>query len=1604
MAVTALMPDSLPESVKQAVRSPSTCSASTVSSLQLLLRCPTKSASDNGRSSSKTTKNSKSATSSTTATRAKSSRSVNAKIAAKVAVFQGPAEVQDAADLSQQEKLVLATEVFNAASKALSDTLQRSVSSKTPLQPTSPNRILTSPARTKSSKAVSPTIAGSDDGVIAVAECARLALSCLRTLKSDQGCENNACPNLQLEQGSCILAGRLIALGLNDMAYKELRALKRRLQHYMDGKAPDGRKNAEKTKTAVGSNEDEALKESTADLLSFTHLEKAGPLLSILVPFQANAVRLIASEKKASVVQKACAILALSNPSSPANIIMDALKAGSLSRDKAALQLLSLSNNISLLSSVIKKSSSAASSTSKSQVQPVTTLTLQLLSLEIRAMSWKVSGHVCESKREFWDPLIRYLEGFAHNGPRIDKAEFAIVYKTVRRLQAAMMKHDEKLSADVRASASWKIASALGRLAQEAGCFEEALKLYEDVVTPVSSDQPLSISTIRCRIASIHFHCLKSSGNYPQAAATKSLREAAAALKSSNKGSANDLEELLIESAKLKKLAMGHLGDSFSADHETTSANGETCACIVEYLHAFIRFLRRYVGRQPPNDSDSKVWGQQQQVLRRCKNIIVAAVDSAVAVGKMSVIRQTPAWEDMLPIFADCKRLLGALEYLAEDSDVDDNWRTSFVKLSNIFWSKYLKEKESGKGCTELLPLLEHSTGLLQNCPATDRTAGFAALKYERLAHLYSEAKMGSKSVTALQRSIHEHIDSDTLRQFAASLAGRSPHRYCHNAQSPGFVLSRVLSAYLKTKIRRREVDEQAIFDDKSLDFEQRSVLLEWQIGLLVESQSHDAESETFRSMLQHLLSELLSLYPLERYPIRRVRVILYVLRFTLQHPNAIDGAVAESLVKDATSSLSSDTGIAQDTDLENFATNIKDSLHIVLAFRRGDVQEEQLMKVVSSWISVIRKCDDWESLESYVDDPEHWIAQIKAASDYMEARGLWKLNLATSELLLHVMELQSIKDFSAVVLGLSRCALQYCRLGDCRQCLALLDRAGHYANTQSISCYALVSYNLALAEYWLETGEPAKAEKTLLAAQAIYESRSGQKDISSESGRSKLAWERTVIDATLLYSRIAHSQGSLKNALFFAKLAVRLSSKLWAKLERLSGKKRDSEQVTKEQSEIDLVTDGVANLDLSGAASSTWSYSEGAVFWTHVVSHHSCLMNLMRLSAHNGLLQDAIYYGEQALKINKSLDASLRSVACQAQLGLEWIRGDRISEAKDVLNAAVDISRDMENSIEIVTLKTSLAALRKAQGRHDEALRVLRDAEKAIAEVSEMKLNSSLSIIPPELGIEEKMADMTIRKPSVKKENDATSTRRTRRTKAPSKSNARVDKEQDICADSVQSHSIQLFRTEILRQQATNLLATQNLDEAIRVLNMARQFSVPTGAQISLQIEEIKHLVADSLRSVAAHAVYCVLPESTLSVPSIQGDVLDVVKSPTAKNPSTARKQKTTTREPRSRTTKTAKKESDISSVMSKARMSICETVRSAAACGSTIEGHAASRLMGSISMLLHATTPGHVNEGSLTSSNANGKWKLDLRNPGRKGETISNCNRTWSHHCLCT
>lgn len=1485
--------------------------------------------------------------------------------------------LQDEA-LSLQQRLVLATEVFNTASKALSDALQRSAPPKAPLQPTSPNQLVSPPKKSSNKPTkTKPSVNGSPEAeLIPTAECAILALTTLRNLKGEKSLKTDSA-NLQLEQGACILAGRLIALGANELAYRELRALKKRLQEIITLLPSKFSKERSTQDVKADSG-----KETMAELLTFSHLESAGPVLAILVSFQSHVLKLISAERKVSTIEKTCKNLSTTSPSSPACVIVRSLEAGNLNKDKAAIQLLSTSNTILSLSSMLQKAVSPTDSTTTRSTRLFSALTLQLLSMEYRIMSWELSSHTGDSKREFLDPLSRFLDAFANSDSIIDSLTFTTLGANVQRLQSRLAKCQMKGTTN-----SWKVSYSLGKIAQEASCFKEALKHFSFAAEKLTEEDPMALSLIQCRIATIYLYLFKNNKVYPSV--VESLGTAALGLKSANRGSVIDLEALLVESARLKKVAMAKLGELLSSDKDLPKG---MLMSTMDFLYAFIRFLRRYINRQQANATEGET-GVQMQALINAKNIIVTAAESAIALGKMSLLNQLPPWGDLQPIFSDSARLLDSFErFNIDDAEEGLDWRTALVKLSNLFWSRYLKRKESGADYEELIPLLDQSVNILQGCPLPQRITGFTTLKLERLAHLYLDARMGAKSIACFERSIQEYIDAGTLEQQIVYIAGKPPHICLQDSKSPGFNLTRVLSSFLKMQLRRPANDDIGIFEGKELDIKSRGFLLEWQLSLLADFSGHDLSSEKFKNMFQELLSEILSLYSSAQYLVRRLRIIRLALRFALDHPDSLDPSISETLTQDARLHLSS---FSADTQPGPYAPFVANSLKVLLLLRDGDMKEEDFQDIIAFWASTLRDCKDWKSVQAVIDDYDILLAQAQAASDFLEARGYWKLQLAASEITRRIYEVREPRDSSSLILALSRCALQYCRLGDHKAALDLLDRAKRPVKIGDVSYYAVITYQLALAEFNMEINDINSAEKALREGQELFRSKGAEEEVQGSRGQTKVAWERLIADGALLYSRLADQKKCLSEALYYGKLAVRLSTRLWTKLERSAGRKKEPEKSTDRMSDVDLVIDGVANIDLSGIVTPTaWTYAQGAVFWKHVASHNACFLNLMRLSAYNGLFQDAVYYGEQALKVNETLGISVRLLTCQAELGLEWIRGNHLVDAKTVLDAATRISEGLINSVETVKLKISRAALSRSQGNYKEVLRLLHEAEAMLDRVSEVRLDPSINVKSSVAALEEKMSLLKIHQASVQKEAKKLTTRTTRKTKGTSKASAEIEESMVAPTVKVQPRSHIVLRNEIIKQQIHALLAVEDLDGASRLLEIARDTS-PTATQISIQIEETEHLLADAMKSIAAHAVYCVLPESTLSMPSIEA-VITATKAAVArsKTPLT-RKGKSTAKEP-ARATKVAKKEVDVAEIMSRARSAISMTVKDAVSTGSTVEGHTAASLMGRVSMLSHATTPGLVDEDILAPVNANGKFKSCGK------IAFTNFDRTWPYYCI--
>ncbi|KAK5717584.1 separin protein, partial [Elasticomyces elasticus] len=590
----------------------------------------------------------------------------------------------------------------------------------------------------------------------------------------------------------------------------------------------------------------------------------------------------------------------------------------------------------------------------------------------------------------------------------------------------------------------------------------------------------------------------------------------------------------------------------------------------------------------------------------------------------------------------------------------------------------------------------------------------------------------------------------------------------------------------------------------------------------------------------------------------------------------------------------------------------------------------------------------------------------LRAVVDYTEIHGLWKVQLSALELVLRITELQESGDFSEAIVVLSRLVLQYCRLGHCRKASSLLSRADQCLSENEVSCLATLSYKLARTEYLLETGDVEKAASVIANARMLYEKYQKQHDLSDCSVLSKISWERLVADAAFINSRLSFAQGSITHALFFAKLSVRLNCRVWAKVEKLSQRKQGKAlQASSNNPELDSMIDGVAKLDVSQTSPSTpdsaVSYFQGAPFWPHIGSHHTSLLNLASLSAHHGLFQDAVYYGEQALKVNKTLNANVRLVESQTQLGSHWVFGGHVAEGQELLESAAEIAKQFDSSIELILLQMSLASLHRAQGQYRDEHSALQEADKVMNEVIASELSDNASVSSSVDDLEEKMDKLRIRAGSrrAQQPTTTTTTRRTRATSASTRSASR--KTPSPSEDSaVESKSLLQLRTDLLRQQAGCSRALRDFDAATDLLGNARQYALSRDSQIALHLGESEHFLADAIRNFATHSVYCVLPESTISLPSLEspkkgGDDDDEEPS-NVKTPAT-RRTRAPARNPRSKTPKTSE---DFAVMLSKAGDCLGNIFPTATTIGSTLDSHAASRLMSRISMLSQTTAPG--------------------------------------------
>lgn len=984
-----------------------------------------------------------------------------------------------------QDRAVLATEVVNSTLRALSEAiknpparrrgaaLQRTSSnasynngvnsrSQTPLQPLSVNRLASTPGEKghlrRSSSALS--INGRLVGLQAQAECCRVAFAGLRLIQGQEG--SPPIPHLQLESGMSALIGRLITLGFEDLAAKELRILKRRLEIALGDSVhhkattpivPPSKNNAAEPKT-----------DTLVDLLRFSRLKAEGPLLDLMVTTQLQTIKILVLKRDSSMIEAALQHLRLEIAHSPANMIQQQIKSDlPKSRDKAAHQLESLAQSLIAMCPCSFSVEDCKSSKSSKCLAPHAAFELQTLALQIRTVWWRISGHRIDLSRELINPFHQYLSDFNCRS-MMDKRQ---------KYEVAMSAFDyiagfSRQSAGFHEAMLLKVFQVFADLAQESSQYIEASRWIE---TSKSSARECGLSQIRicildCRLAN---NLIRASCSESRDHLLENLQVAARSLAGNLQGESSELDELLITIASLRRSAYSVVQGAHRQpkDDRTqlSSVHVEMCSDIILLC---VKFLLRYLGMGSNKKEDGKTIAQREHRLGLAAQAARPVIESIAAIASLSARATLDDWSKLDKGLRNCLALTMILKSAESDekeplADAKRGHSSPFASISNAYWYRYSHLKQSGADVKSLRGCLQLSIDSLKNASPCEKTLGRLSSKLEKYAQLCESLRDYGKATETYQEAIGCHVVDGLLTKAAETAVTRSmPNALEENGELGPLLRSLVAYPRAAIKASAQGCLLNMFYDDDKLCDRERGVLLEQQLIVLSNLLQDQGSSTTTSMALKAVSRTLLELYTEEAYPVRRFRVLVRLLAVLSANSGVLDDAQQEQVLRKPPDVSRKPH---QDIGLLDYLPHLIACRNILVGLSQDTLSVERIEAVMADWSRLLQDHPDWIALQLQVYNIPDWLSLLELLADYLEMKGLELTRVSVLHVIVTIQEASLSVQCSSLVSGLSELGLQYSRLGYSGAAGFVLSKAEKYLSVSDVPARIALRYQMAQAE-----------------------------------------------------------------------------------------------------------------------------------------------------------------------------------------------------------------------------------------------------------------------------------------------------------------------------------------------------------------------------------------------------------------------------------------------------------------------------------------------------------------------------------------------------------
>lgn len=403
------------------------------------------------------------------------------------------------------------------------------------------------------------------------------------------------------------------------------------------------------------------------------------------------------------------------------------------------------------------------------------------------------------------------------------------------------------------------------------------------------------------------------------------------------------------------------------------------------------------------------------------------------------------------------------------------------------------------------------------------------------------------------------------------------------------------------------------------------------------------------------------------------------------------------------------------------------------------------------------------------------------------------------------------------------------------------------------------------------------RSEEHLAGAQEIFKQDAEFENEKILNSKDRIHVAQTLADANYAYSLMATAKGSISEAFLYAKQNVKLNYRSWVILEHRHGKLDISVHAAKSQAnDAETMIERLSTLSIATsqdllAAPKKLLPQHAARFWSHVPRLFRGLVHLSQLYANEGLLQESRYYIEQAHKAATAVDAFRLKLQSLAVHGNYLTRCGEVDKGFSLLKQAEEAALGFHKDQYMVSLYSYMADCYALQGEPESEAQATETAENVLEHLGKRsfieRLNHQMN---SETSLELNIDQLTLCEALPSRRQQA---KPKAASKAPASKPAGKAKTPQLNRDTSYVADALLFarmKAAFLRQRAQAALRGNKLDLVAPLLLEADEF--PGVPQDKILVTTLKaHLyLRQAQEGMAADPVFCVLPESTVSYPSV--------------------------------------------------------------------------------------------------------------------------------------